>query len=59
MILNTAGNAGASGLTLFDTTGVTGLKTLTVTSQGKLIDFVKSSATTDIDGQPEQQHGRR
>ena len=48
MILNTAGNAGASGLTLFDTTGVTGLKTLTVTSQGKLIDFVKSSATTDV-----------
>src|SRR5579871_435809 len=50
VVLETAGNAGggAYGGSLWDTSGISGVKTSTITSSGGAIDATKGSATTDI-----------
>jgi hypothetical protein len=46
--LNTAGNAGVGAGDAFNTTGISGVQTLTVTTAGLGFDFVAAAATTDI-----------
>jgi hypothetical protein len=48
VVLNTAGNAGQGAGAAFNTAGISGVQTLTVTTTGAGQDFVTAAATTDI-----------